>query len=428
MLRRVLLATVGLCGAVTVGALAWASRTDDLKERLIREARAAYASPLRKPHVDPPADGSFGQRIEAVLAPLDDAARRFSSLPREVQDACVDVRKGKRPVSELPAQCRTDLFLEGKSVQTVLDATHSTRVDFPAPMQALRAEYWGPHGQYMLGLPYAAKLVALDLFERQAGHESELGYPGLPVDECVDGLAIARDAAYGQGVGGVMVGSTIDGILFDGCGTAIDDAGPLEAPRVLRGILRIREATKPFEAVMREESVFASTAFAGRALPEAELSDLPPEAREFIPKHPAQLDWWMTPLPALAWRTFDQEHERWYAALTLPRRERVTKLLQFQDACARSWNPIRRGNDTNMGSYYRRYLRGLERLETLAAAAVARSFWSGRGRWPTEEELQVAIPGLEQGEIKLTPGLDQMGLALPDDGERTDSIVVHVEH
>ena len=277
----------------------------------------------------------------------------------------------------------------------------------------------------MLGLQYAAKLVAQDLFERRAGHESALGYQGLPVDECIDGLAVGRDATWDQGLIGAMVGTAIDGILFDGCGAAIDAAGPLEAPRAWQGILRVREATKPFESVIRDESVFASTALAGRALPEAELSELPPEAQEFIRKPPAQAQWWMTPLPAFAWRTFDGEHERWYAGLTLPRRERVAKLLDLHDASSRSWNPILRGNETDVGSFYRRYLRGLERLDTLAAAAVARSFWSERGRWPTAEELQGATPGMEKGEITLTPGLDQLQLALPDEADRTDRIVLH---
>jgi hypothetical protein len=427
MLRRVLLAAVGLCGAVGVGALTWASRTEDLKERLVREARAAYAPPARKTHVELPADGAFGQQIEAALVPLDDAGRRFSSLPPEIQDACVAVRKGERRISELPPECRTDLFLEGKNVQKVLEATHSLRIDFPASMQPLRAENWGPRGKSMLGLQYAAKLVALDLFERRAGHQSELGYPGLPVDECVDGLAIARDAGYDQGLIGAMVGTAIIGILFDGCGAAIDAAGPLEAPRALRAILRVRDAIKPFEAVMRDESVFGSIAFAGRSLTETELNDLPPEAREFIAKHPAQMEWWMTPLPAFAWRTVASERERGYAALALPRRQRLSKLLQLHEACSRSWNPIRRVSEIDWAPFYRRYQRGLERLDTLAAAAAARSRSLKHDRWPTADELQVAIPGIENGEIIVTPGPDQLALGLPDDGERIDKIVLHAD-
>jgi hypothetical protein len=430
MRTRLLLGLAGLAGVVLIGLLAWASRTSDLREALLADARAAYAAPSRPPHVERPSPGSFGAQILPTLADLQKGAHEYRKRPQETQDACDDVRKGNRPVSELPAVCLADLRNYREAVNAALGATHATRLDIPPALDSLRAESWAPDAVAggWLGAQHAAKLAALDIRLRLFGEGGPLESPESIVDECLDGLALGRDASLSQGLIGDMISVAIGNLLFPSCASALDAAPADQKRRAAHALLSIRDETKSFANVMRDEAVFSDLAFAGATLTAAELQEFPPEAVAFIRVHPVKLEGLMKAVPAIAWRRFSRMQQRWRLAMALPRPARTQALTAIPDLDARGWNPISRGPEPSMGSSYRRHLRSQQRLELLVAVTVADAFRSASGRWPTAGEIEAEVRGADAGEFLLSLKGENLELGLPDDGNGAVAFTVTPDH
>jgi hypothetical protein len=396
-------------GLMLVAALSWFHQQAALKQQLIQDisdrAVDAYSAHTRQPHAPPSLDASFEDLIAPVLPVLQTAWRDSQSFPSAAQETYVEVRSGKRSPDELPEEYRLQIEKYREAVAIILRATHAVRLDIPRELDALRAESWQPDAGGWLPIQHAARLTALDIQQRVASNSPA-------VDQCLDGLALAREASSSHALLGSMLATAIVTIMTDACAKAIDAAPPEDQRRAAEGVRAIKSAMRSFEEAIDDEVLFADLGWASVILTADELDRLPPEAGAMARAQMfAELDQ-QFPLPrVLGWRLTMIEKQRINDALKRPRSERagaLTQAYQRHDAC---WNPLRNVPSSDFAPFYKRHERMHHRLDLLIALPGAKTFHRENHRWPTKAEL-----GL--GDVPVTASSDekQLTLTISDDG------------
>lgn len=410
-------------------ALAVLSRTVDLHERLVRDATESYTPPRRQTHVPAPAPGSFGDAISPVLGRLAKGLDESKKQPPAVAEGCIGVRKGERAWGDRPPACEVELDAYGADLAAALRATHAERPDAPEGLSAMHARFWEKNAPSWGSVTFAARLAATDLSRRifdlaklpEADRER---VNAAVVDECLDALALGRDASWSGGIIGRMIDRAVVGVVYPACAAAIDVVPIAEKRRALAGILSIRDATRTFDAVLDDEAVFARVALARAALSRKDLERLPAAAVALADHTPVELDGLARVVPALAWRTVEGQFAARRRAMILPENERGAALTRLYEADTESWNPLARELTSNLGFGYSRAARADALRNLLAFAAAAGIFRGEHGRWPAPTELATQLPRVDTSSWSVKEIDGRLEVALADEGDEHHAVLL----
>jgi hypothetical protein len=377
--RRIALAFAAALLAV-LGALA-ASRlyVGDLARRLVREANAIVAAPRPRPvHVDAVLPGSLGDALAQDLPPFE-AAWKEAARDGAARAMLGAVVAGNRPLRELPATYVELLHRLGPHLDGLLRGTHAERADLaPSAMPFMPAP----------GVTWASYQLAASLLAVRIRQELEERRAGDAVRDCLDGFALARDAAIAGGLIGRTVGTSVTEKMEPVCAEAIPaPAAPATLDRrgAVQRLRRIRDAVPSIAATLREEALQAQLMMEGWLLTRQELDQLQgrPRAMAREAVRPASL--WRRVLDRMTWR-----RTRWMydALLPMAALEPVARDRAFQayaHRLATSWDPTARrlsGNPTVLAGYARRFDAATARIDLVVLLSAASLFHEAHHAWP----------------------------------------------
>jgi hypothetical protein len=366
---------------------------------LVAEAWAltsAYERVTRPPHTAAPLPGALHEALEPLMPELLPLHAYYGalSLNRALHSAYEDVQHGRRPLSELPGPYRELLERDRLLVQRALRASRAELGGLPKGLR----EFDEPR-------PRRADNIlssVLGLASLEARSQLESGQTAAALETCLDGLALARDAAYGSGTSGAQISASGYERLFHPCAGALGRATPEGLEQATRALQRIREGLRPLSWALREESVSFSLGVVGEVLALEQLETLPEGAR-YRAVHP--------PISCIQHR-FDSlyflhdwpiqmEHLQQVAPIMdLPSEQRPARLGALEQRSGSLWYP-----DTNgIGSwtqYYEEFATRVDgqraRVDLLLALARVKAHRAEHGTWPTtlpplHPEREVLLP------------------------------------
>jgi hypothetical protein len=367
---------VPLAGAVALAA--WVAPrlyVADLQDALVREANEIVAAPrTRTLHVDAARAGSFADALRGPLQRYDQGWKVLAGTDgaRALVSA---VARGERPLADLPANVASGLSPLAADLDALLAASRSERADLGPdhdPFGPFREASW-------VGLQQAAKHVAIRI--RATGASD----PDRALSDCLDGLALGRDAAVAGGLVGRMTRAGIVGLLTTSCAEAISGADVGAARAAGPRLRRIRDAAPSFGAMLREEAIQVQLLAYGPRLPSKER--LLARPRAFADDGAMAPGGVLGPLRArLAWRDLRDFQERLVEVAMLPAPERdaafaelghAPLLLRLLFGNLDGPEPVEA-----YATYSRRDAAAELRLDLLVAAAGARELRERQGRWP----------------------------------------------
>lgn len=380
---------IGLAVAALVGVLlAPRLYVADLEGSLVREANELVAVARARPaHVDAPFPGSFADALRGPLPryqhgwkPLedDDEAKRLLTA----------VATGARPVSDLPPALWEALDGLDGDLDAMLGASRAERADLGPDHDP-----WGPvRGSTWLPINAAAKHAAIRV-RRAAGSTDR----ARPLRDCLDALALGRDAAIAGGLVGRMVRSGVVAVLASACGEALSRASSAEARDFAARVRRIRDAVPPYGTMLREEMIWVQLLMYGRGLAADRLAALRERPRAFAE------DGSLVAVGALGrlrnrmvWRDLRSFQDRLRAAGARPACERDDAFAALGHAPLTLAIGLAGSGGPDPVDAYARYGRldaiAELRLDVLVAAALARALRAETGRWPADAR-GLAAPG-----------------------------------
>jgi hypothetical protein len=358
-------------------------------DELVAEVRAfSSVQPIRPPHTDTPAPGTFAEGIGPLMPELIRLFKAEPQLTEQSRELCKDVRDGKRPLSALPSQCREALERGRTLLPRALLAARAERAGLPEGLRALDDPTHPNQDRGMISLVHIARLAALE-----SRLQLEEGRPDTAVELCVDALAFSRDLGHGGGLIAAMVSVAGHDMLFLPCANALDRASPASREQAAVRLRRIREGLSPLSQAMRAERLYMPLALFGSVLEPDQLGALPPGAKAIISHHgiatwpdgPALLSPFLMQHALLEMLPLYRQIE---AAVDLPPSARAARLDTVRLAAMGSWNPIVQESITDFGTYAARVDRQRAQMDLLLALALVKSSRAAGGAWPT------ALPAL----------------------------------
>ncbi|WP_047859642.1 hypothetical protein [Archangium gephyra] len=265
----------------------------------------------RPPHTDSPLPGTLHEALEPLMPELDHLYEdgRMLSSDNSLLQKYEDVQHGKRPLSELPVPYR-ELFERNQPL-------------IQRALRASRAELGGlPKGLRDLDEPdhrWSDKMLSkvLGLAALEARSQLEDGQAGAALETCLDGLALARDVAYGSGILGAESSASGYELLFHPCADALGRAPPEGQKQATLALRRLREGLRPLSWAVREESVSFSLGLVGEVLAPEQLEMLPEGAR-YRALHPPSAASSPASSPSTScttgpggWRPSSRSHRSW---------------------------------------------------------------------------------------------------------------------
>lgn len=351
--------------------------TRDLEAGLIRESFGE----LLQPHID----GLLRTHLAIAALSSGDVAVMKRAQAGEV------------PPADLPLAAKALVDAGLADALGALAATHArTAKPLPAfhaisdPREPIASDSY-------LRLQAAAKVVAIDMQRAMtAGRKADA------LAMCLDSLALARDASWGNGAVGAMIGAAIVGIARPGCAQAIDVSPLDDKRRAARSIETIRAGFRPYADSVREDMITTEFSFA-RYVPQRRRGAFPTAAQRYIeyeeqrrssPSFPERvgdiLRWrqFRTYAPAMA-KIVDfpieaREIEGWRIADL----SRVATISPLPDV--RVFDDKRRKSDAWLGQ-----------LSVLAAADTFRAM---NGAWPPSTETLLQAGLLRERPVNLRTG------------------------
>jgi hypothetical protein len=421
--RRLSLILLAAIFLVLAAICALLLRTDDLFERLLDDARIAYAPRPASHHADETLPSSFADDVLPAVPVLTHADEAKQPSDAKVEE---DVLKGLQPWSALSESYRARLQEELiPAARALLRATHAQRLQFPPGTSFLdpgSGASSSPGG--MLQYREATRIAALDARRNlAAGTATSLEGVTAALDECVDGLALGRDLSWSGGLLGSSIGMAALHSVFDVCAVAIDRA-PVDRLQVTAArIHRLRTGWKPFPETLRDEWVSQRLTLIGAALTPEQVERLPVPARNYIRSMPAPMitGWrWLAPL---TWRVLDAAHQPIADAMQQPEALWPASLAKLQADARHSWNPFL-APAFAYGTIYERTQTARGMLLLLEVEARARSFRIESKRWPGASELARPGTDLSGAGISLDPSDGALRLRLVPVGSEPKEIVV----
>lgn len=348
----------------------------DLEAALVREANEVVAAPRARPvHVDMPVPGSFAHALRDALPRYEKAWKVFSDDPQQ-RNLLTAVARGERPVADVPVETTATLAALDGDLDAILAASRAERADLGPDHDP-----WGPFkGASWLGVLAAAEHAAIRIRARVPSE------PSRNVADCLDGLALGRDAAVSGGLVGCMVRTGVVALMVPSCANAIGDVEPKEIGAVARRLRQVRDAAPSFAAVLREEAIQVQLLAYGPRLSAAAKARLLDRPRAIVEDGSLAPAGSLGPLRGrLAWRA-------WRSWLQAQVAAEMHTASERDAAYAAERTPLLLrllfGADSSDGvESYARYSRrdaaaGL-RLDLLVAAAAAREFHDRVGEWPS---------------------------------------------
>jgi hypothetical protein len=390
-------------------------RVADLEERLVQEANSVVGAPrLRRLHTDHPIQGSLGQALAEHLPPFEEA-RRAQSDDKASQAALREVLEGERPLSRIPAFYLETLTRLNADLDGVLGASRAERAELALAPDSFDVA----PGASFAGYQFAAWLAGIRVRQAVAAGRSAAAF-----DDCLDVLALARDAAISGGLIGRMVNATMVERIAPTCAVAIDtlpDAGLAEALGRLR---RVRNAVPGFEVTMREEAVQMQLYLRGPWLGDAfrsRLADRPKLMAKGFGGSMDERSRGRRLLERVMWRDCVAVYDELVAKAALPAPERDTAFEVLAARIEGRWSWI--AEELPKPREYLRFARradaALLRLDLIMMAAAAKSFRATLGTWPTSVDA-LADKGLltaeEQRRVAAAGFLiedDRVSIAIP---------------
>jgi hypothetical protein len=327
--------------------------------------------------------GTFGDRLAPHLSALRAGDDPNGDLTVPVIEQCRAVIEGQRAFSDLPAPCARLLADRREAVHGALAATHAAEAGLPEGLRILSDpghELQKDGGQRFLR---AANAAALEVREALAA-----GQGGQALETCTDGLALGRDAAWGAGIRGDMIGSKVVDTLFRPCSAAID-AAPASAKRTaMRALTTLRKGWPPLSGILREEAVsFEVTAFGG-LLDDARARQLPREAALMSSAGFTKLGagllgpWLLRDL----WRLNVEQWDARVAAADQEPAQRDRVLEAVGEHASHSANPLAAVAGPDFRRFAQRDDHARLQLDMLLRAAAASLQREEEGRWPAGVE------------------------------------------
>jgi hypothetical protein len=373
--RTLLLAGLAVLLAGAAAAVAVRLDVRDLEERLVREANEVVAAPRTRPvHVDRPGPGALGEALARHL-PAFEGVRAELEAEAEASSAVHRILGGDRPAAELPEAWAGALRrLEG-DLDGLLLGTHAERADLaPADDPFLPA-----NGASWAGYQLAARLSALRVRLALAA-----GRPGQAARDCLDGLALGRDAAIAGGLVGRMVRSALMATVGPACADAIPILPREERLAAAARLRGIRDAVPGIDAMIREEALQTQLLVYGSQLDagtRARLLERPSAwARQSAPA-----GWSSRLLNRAAWRGLRDAYDELVRRAALDPAVRDGAFEALAAEYGASWSPLTRmlaPLPRILASHGRRDDAAVLRLDLVVLAAAARTQREDRGGWP----------------------------------------------
>lgn len=385
--------------------LAWGiarQQVSDLEDRLVRDANALAARTYRRPvHAPPVRDGTFGDAVVRHLPPFQaeaDSGKRDDAGGKRLGE----VAAGEAPVSALPDRWRRALERLGPDLDGLLAGTHAARADLPPDRLFATPDRSGRWDGYQLAAKLAAVRTRLALARGDAGSA---------LRDCLDALALGRDAGIAAGLVGRMVDAAIVSRLAPACAAAIGATPPPALPGAIGGVRAIRDATPTVAAMLRDDLVSSEALAFGRD-PAVEQR-LTPAAQALFEGDRVAAAAWERLARRDGWRVLRHGFDGLVAAAGTPPPDRDAAFARVQATAARSLNPLAAIALPDVAKYLRRADAAALRLDALVLAAAAASHREASGAWPRSVEALAAEGRLSRAEAaRLAP----VSLVLRPDG------------
>jgi hypothetical protein len=352
-------------------------------DELVAEIHAlASLRRVRPAHTDVPTPGTFAQALGPLMPEILRLYKAEPKLEESITNACKEVREGKRPLAELPRECREALERGRPLMQRVLLTSHTEEAGLPEGLQALSDPNHPNQASGIVSLQHVVKLAALEVrFLIQDGHAD------AALETCLDGLGLARDLAHGGGLIGAMVSASGYKILFPPCADALPRASSPSQRKATVALRRIREGLSPLSSAMREEHAFGPLYAFGQLLDRDQFDALPAEARAIASQGSADLGVEVPVIgPALmrhAMPEFMQLEGEMTPLVDLPLPARTSRMEAVVRASMDSWNPIVRIGMPAFDKFAARVDRQRAQVDLLLALALVETHRAEHGQWPS---------------------------------------------
>jgi hypothetical protein len=350
-------------------------RVGDLEERLVRDANATFSRPRFRPvHVDVATPGPFGDAVARHLP----AIQRWADSVKEDskgRDAAREIVEGKRSFAELPRSYATALEPLAPHLDGLLAGTHAERADLP-PAQ----EGWRPcDGTDWTGHQAAALLAGLRIRRDLAAGDAHRA-----VATCLDGMALARDAAITGGLVGHMTAVTEVKRLWAPCHDALGRLDPRARTDAVRRLRTIRDALPSVAEMLRVEFLSVELLAQGNAMSPSVKEQLGPRAM-LISAEGSDLQLGGRFVARDGWRSLRALQDAVLrAAEGASGDELVAEMDELGDEAKRRINPMAAIAVPNYGRYVHRAEGAVSQLDALIVAVAARDWMERKGRWPAD--------------------------------------------
>ena len=381
---------------VAVGLVAVRLDVRDLEARLVREANEVVAAPRPRPvHVERPAHGTLGDALARHLPALEKAWKDLEG-DAEAGSAVHAIVLGDRPIADLPDVYARALRQVEDDLDGVLLGTHAERADL-APADD---PFMPSNGATWAGYQLAARLSAVRVRAALASGRSDAA-----ARDCLDGLALGRDAAIAGALVGRMVRAAAMASVGPPCADAIQ-ALPREERRVVAARVRgIRDAVPGLEAMVREEALQTQLLVYGSQLAAASRAQLLERPRAWASQStPPGL--WQRLLGRAAWRGLRGAYDELIRLAALHGADRDRAFEELATKYDGKWSPFARlfgPLARNLASYGRRDDAAVLRVDLVILSAAARTHREERGAWPRSVE-DLAAAGLLSPEERVRLG------------------------
>ena len=221
-------------------------------DTLVAEAQAfTTLRRVRPSHTEAPTPGTFAQALGPLMPELLRLYEAEPKLEDAVNETCRDVREGKRPLADLPRECREALERGRPLMQRALLTSRTEEAGLPEGLEALSDPNHPYQKSGMLALQHSLRLAALETRLQLEGGQADAA-----LETCLDGLGLARDLAHGNGLLGAMFSVAGFKLLFHPCAEALQRASPSGQGKATVALRRIREGSSPLSSAMREEHTY----------------------------------------------------------------------------------------------------------------------------------------------------------------------------
>lgn len=278
---------LGLCAALTVsgagavGLGVWNSQRVGRTEALLGLTVGLPSGEIRRPsHGKPPLPGKFSDRVAGPLGRLESALREHSWPKDEpVQRVCRELIDGKRSLAELPSACNSAVRNLGPMAREVLQAT---RAETGGAAEAFQLE--GFVDKHWVAFTTATKVVALDAVIRSAE-----GDVREAIGECLDLVALSREARLSGYLVGIMKGAAYVGLSEGPCLAALNKARGNERQGAAKALTLLRDSMPPLSNVLQSEAAWFALANCGQFLTADEARSASPAAQVILKNY--RLSW-----------------------------------------------------------------------------------------------------------------------------------------